>query len=404
MTYRVSTYGMSGYGLNSFEAVEACYNNTKPIISRNHTLSEDIRPIGDRGRKHERVVKFSDTCYMLCSGEQGDNATWYYKYHEDGCNVYPSSDPHDSYYKRMSTLQDVSETLTFAPVVWTRHDGFDTIRIRNGSGFYAHNSRYSFIDRCLPNGLEATIGDGKQYIVNKGVRYLLPKSLWFASSENAWGGSSRNDGMTEDDKHYLVFRQDHGSTEFKLIGNMFKWHADRYGVDKDAKAKYKKQMDAMWFYVCTIAPMFNNIFGGRDRSGSNYYYADQSGRYQQRRASMEDSHGEVKEYVETHYEPRFTSEEFTNRYHYSRGTKEYEASLWKHAHFPVPLIADILNDNDHPLRLHLAKEIMSDMEDIVDCQSKEEASKIRSKYNQWFNRHMGFSKLVEQEHITKEKV
>ena len=81
--YGVSQYGMSRFGLNCFEQVEACYNNTKPIISKNQTLQHDIRPIGDRGRKHERIAKVSDTCYMLLNGELGDNMTWYYKYEDN---------------------------------------------------------------------------------------------------------------------------------------------------------------------------------------------------------------------------------------------------------------------------------------------------------------------------------
>ena len=32
--YGVSQYGMSRFGINSFEQVEGCYNNTKPIISK----------------------------------------------------------------------------------------------------------------------------------------------------------------------------------------------------------------------------------------------------------------------------------------------------------------------------------------------------------------------------------
>ena len=148
--YGVSQYGMSRFGLNGFEHVKICYNNTKPIISKNQTLQHDIRPIGDRGRKHERIAKVSDTCYMLLNGELGDNATWYYKYEDD---------------HQLHPIQDVSVTLTFAPIVWTRHDGYDTIRIRNGSGHYAHNSRYSFLSRCLPSDMHAIIGDGKQYVV-----------------------------------------------------------------------------------------------------------------------------------------------------------------------------------------------------------------------------------------------
>ena len=381
--YGVSQYGMSRFGLNGFEHVEICYNNTKPIISKNQTLQHDIRPIGDRGRKHERIAKVSDTCYMLLNGELGDNATWYYKC-EEGTENY--------------IIQDVSATLTFAPVVWTRHDGYDTIRIRNGSGYYAHNSRYSFISRCLPNSMSAIIGDGKQYIVHDNVRYLLPKSMWFPNNHY-----NAQNGLKKDDEWYLVFRRDHGDTKFKLTGNKFTWHAKRYGVDVATKNKYKSQINELWDYMCTVAPMFNNIFGGRSREmGQGDFYQEQwetrQLKYKARREALNEGREEVQNYVENVLNiPQ-------ERVHYMRDSQIYQDSPWKHPHFPVPLIEDILADDQHPMRLNLVRDIINDMEDIVDCQDKQEASKIRSQYNRWFNKHMGFSKLVADEHITKEEV
>ncbi len=51
--------------INSFAEAEARYNDVKPVISKNHTKGDDIRPVGDRRRKWERIVKVSDTCYEL---------------------------------------------------------------------------------------------------------------------------------------------------------------------------------------------------------------------------------------------------------------------------------------------------------------------------------------------------
>ena len=384
--YGVSQYGMSRFGLNCFEQVEACYNNTKPIISKNQTLQHDIRPIGDRGRKHERIAKVSNNCYMLLNGELGDNATWYYKYEDD---------------HQLHPIQDVSVTLTFAPVVWTRHDGYDTIRIRNGSGHYAHNSRYSFLSRCLPSDMHAIIGDGKQYVVYEGVRYLLPKSMWFPNNLRGYQ-QALSQHLTKDDEHYLVFRRDHGDTKFKLTGNKFTWHAKRYGVDVATKNKYKSQINELWDYMCTVAPMFNNIFGGRDRGNSGDYYHEQwetrQHKWQAKREALNEGREEVQNYVENVLNiPQ-------ERVHYMRDSQIYQESPWKHTYFPVPLIEQILADDQHPMRLNLVRDIINDMEDIVDCQDKQEASKIRSQYNRWFNKHMGFTKLVADEHITKEEV
>ena len=214
--------------------------------------------------------------------------------------------------------------------------------------------------------------------------------------------TSRSFSDKKDDEHYLVFRRDHGDTKFKLTGNKFTWHAKRYGVDVATKNKYKSQINELWDYMCAVAPMFNNIFGGRDRGSSGNYYQEQwetrQLKYKARREALNEGREEVQNYVENVLNiPQ-------ERVHYMRDSQIYQDSPWKHPHFPVPLIEQILADDQHPMRLNLVRDIINDMEDIVDCQDKQEASKIRSQYNRWFNKHMGFTKLVADEHITKEKV
>jgi hypothetical protein len=47
----------------SFDKVKEIYENTKPIQGKRASLN--IRPLGDRGRSHERVFKVSDTEYYV---------------------------------------------------------------------------------------------------------------------------------------------------------------------------------------------------------------------------------------------------------------------------------------------------------------------------------------------------
>ena len=53
---------------SSFHEVAKHYNSIKPLVSKLHTREDDIRPIGDRARKHERIVKISNNCYALSDG------------------------------------------------------------------------------------------------------------------------------------------------------------------------------------------------------------------------------------------------------------------------------------------------------------------------------------------------
>tara|TARA_B110000858_G_scaffold51037_1_gene59122 strand:+ start:1434 stop:1859 length:426 start_codon:yes stop_codon:yes gene_type:complete len=51
----------------SFDEVVAHYENVKPLRGKDNA-GKDIRPIGDRKRKNERIVKISDNCYALSEG------------------------------------------------------------------------------------------------------------------------------------------------------------------------------------------------------------------------------------------------------------------------------------------------------------------------------------------------
>ena len=62
--------------LETFGAVAKHYKMIDPVVSTRHKLEDDIRPLGDRRRKWERVKKFSDNCYALYDGEMGDNVQY----------------------------------------------------------------------------------------------------------------------------------------------------------------------------------------------------------------------------------------------------------------------------------------------------------------------------------------
>ena len=41
--------------LNTFNDVAKRYSEIKPLVSKHHTLEDDVRPIADRRRKHQRI-------------------------------------------------------------------------------------------------------------------------------------------------------------------------------------------------------------------------------------------------------------------------------------------------------------------------------------------------------------
>ena len=61
--------------------------------------------------------------------------------------------------------------------------------------------------------------------------------------------------------------------------------------------------------------------------------------------------------------------------------------------FPQTLALEIVKDYNHPLRIHLATSFLA-RNDIKSLTSKEDNSRFRSAYNQWFNKQLG---LMEEE-------
>ena len=121
--------------IEDFAEMTERYNTTKPVISKNHTREDNIRPVGRRSRKWEHMIKVSAREYMIYDGYTvGDP-----KFNRWGNKVPPTE----------------KETLALAPIVWTLSPKGDieTIRIRNGSGNYAHCARYTFLENTLPRGL-----------------------------------------------------------------------------------------------------------------------------------------------------------------------------------------------------------------------------------------------------------
>lgn len=195
------------YGLDSFTHVEHLYNNTKPI------RGTSIVPLGDRRRKAECIIKVSPHQYVLSD----------YGIHTNYAAATPA-------------------------VVWTRNaDGTDTVQFSNETGDYAHNGRYSFLDRCMPLGMRFVVDSGKQYIHYEGKclghkgRYYLPKDrdkpvAFTTSKQNPVAGHRHNGAWT-------------------LTSDPHPVPVTRVRVNKEAKAPYKKAIDEYLHWAWTMTPI-----------------------------------------------------------------------------------------------------------------------------------------------------
>jgi len=262
----------------SFDEVVAHYENTKPMGGSTNK-GKDIRPIGDRKRKYERIVKISDNCYALSDGFHfGDPVFSWSLLYTKNTNFTPS-------------LNDMEK---YAPIVWRKsRDGTEQVKIRNGYGNGAHTGRYAFIYRHTPKGLRFIIDNGKQYVAKtmgtyspsadgkyigrdqlKGQysdeRYYLAKTrtapraiydyIKNQQNNNWWVGQQNKWVMLHDDNSTLVFHKAESESQFAGPN----WvHVEGTGctlpkgprVNKEAKAKLKDSIKKYFEWGMTMSPL-----------------------------------------------------------------------------------------------------------------------------------------------------
>ena len=347
----MSTYDLPR--LNNFNAVASHYAGIKPMTSKVHTLEQDVRPLGDRRRKFERVKKFSDNCYAYYDGNGGDNIKFWD-------------------YGSMHKISDEMH-VALAPIVWTRNaDGTETLRVRNGSGQYAHMGRYSFLTRALPSAFRFDIDNGKQFIVLNHERYYLPKSNY--------GSFYRTTGdiapLVDDDKYLEFTRASNGSWEIKT--NSFTYTPPRMLIDKERKKKFKPAMDLYYNWLCIMAPMFRDLL-----VFDEYDYSDEVARElaQEKREVSRKKRDELQKYA---MEQNWIEDSGYMQYHYEPDPK--------HA-----LI--IMEDEEHTMRMNMAWDFLISSNLFKAHESDRKL--FRSQYNRWINKVCGFNIKIEAQVTTK---
>jgi hypothetical protein len=318
----------------SFAEVVAHYDCITPLRGAQNK-GKDIRPIGDRKRKYERIVKISPNCYALSDGYHfGDECFGYWGHVRDFT----------------PTLADMEK---HAPIVWRKkRDGTEEVTLRNGWGPSQHSSRYQFLYRYSPVHMWFRVRNGKHFIETGGTDYYLaktttmPKQLHEAFANNQfykWG-------TTRDDNSAVKFIRTEGGWQ----------HVEGTGrslpkaptVNKDLKAKFKDDIKKFFEWGMTMSPLLT--LGDRDYAGTQ----------------MADLYA--------HYEQK---------------------PNWQGLQ-PRPLVArSIVRDDQHDARLALWVFFAKDCTDgwnwnteylTQTVKTKEDLAKVRSRYNTFINKQLGF--------------
>ena len=342
-------YRDTSQSIEDFAEMTERYNTTKPVISKNHTREANIRPVGRRSRKHEHMIKVSARQYMIWDGYSvGDP-----KFNRWGNKVPPTPE----------------ETLALAPIVWTLSPKGDieTIRIRNGSGDYAHCARYTFLENTLPQGLQLHVYSGKQYISN-GTQYLLPKSDYRPD----YVGHTIH---SKDDKKYLTFARKVGGGRYdwKVVGDTWKVQHERKRVDTKAKAKIKPHADVFYKWLDTMHSFIMPDFG------------DGYNRWRDRSDFIEKANNELNEFLSG----------WVNNTGYGYTPMNYEERP-KEQH---DKLIEIMGTDQHPMRTQLGIDFLRN----VDFEHVTDGSQVRAKYNSYVNKVFGLVGTLTKEKIVKDK-
>ena len=223
---------------DTFAEIKKWYEDTKPIISKHHNAKCDIRPVGQRRNKWERLVKINDNKYAITDG------SW--------CSM-----PYDS-----STDADIAFGIELAdklaPIMWEKRGNDEYIHIRGcvNSGYSI--GRYKMLNWYLPFTLRHTDKQpaGKHWIfdVTSGAKYPLPRMKAVIEWQNCL--------MTSYEDNSLTFKRiadaNGKTTAWERVGEVM---IQGTTLDLDKKKMLKPALKNFYEWMTTMRPLIPTGYG-----------------------------------------------------------------------------------------------------------------------------------------------
>lgn len=230
------------YQLNNteyfFDTVKRTYESIKPVLSKDCSVEDDVRPIGQRRYKWERIMKVDDNTYVLLDGYwsgQGRNR--------------------------------INIATAMAPITVQRREDGDYIRVRNGTVNSSWTSRYKFLMWHLPRGMQFhgkfKEGNHMIYLPQTNKTYPLPKGTFKCN----YGTSV----IEQDGNEALWFKQTDINV-FERAGHELSVKTTR--LDKDLKKALKPKLKEFFDWMCIMAPMLQTDWSARETYLKELSYND----------------------------------------------------------------------------------------------------------------------------------
>lgn len=207
---------------NTFDQVAEWYNNTKPLGGKGNK-GLDIRPIGARRYKYERIKKCDEDTYALIDG-------------------YFDPDRHSD--------EEQGYALDMTAILWSRRFGKEYIRIRNLPEGWVNFARAKFHRNHLPS----TMGYLQHQSGKHEVRVLTPEgsvTYGLPKTKYMWDYNANTAGV--DDGAFLEFRRD-GDKWVRVSAPI---RATSLRIDKELKKELKPDIEAWYEQTQVLAPMLN---------------------------------------------------------------------------------------------------------------------------------------------------
>lgn len=220
------------YQLNNteyfFDTVVRTYEATKPVLSKDCSVEDDMRPIGQRRYKWERIMKVDDNTYVLLDG-------------------YWSGQGHNR--------ENIA--VAMAPITVQRREDGDYIRVRNGTVNSSWTSRYKFLMWHLPRGMQFHMkhrqGSHFIYLPQTNETYPLPKSTF---------RSDYSTSVIEHDGNEALWFKQTDINVFERAGHELSVRTTR--LDKDLKKALKPKIKEFFDWMCIMAPMLQTDWSARE--------------------------------------------------------------------------------------------------------------------------------------------
>ena len=242
-------------------------------------------------------------------------------------------------------------------VSWEMKDDIEVVTIYNDGS----TTTYTFLDNLLPHDLRFFVlgSSGRQYI-----------SMNWRTGARGWSFAMQDQGdkdfyLPKDMDKPLQFARKH--SKWQHVGTEYVFKYAMTQVNKEAKAEVKPHSDKFYEWVITMQGMLPcDDWSYRNKMCKEFMdYMDENN-------------------VSNHY----------SQYGGNSSTTNEQTELYK----------DIMRDKNHPMRLHLAVDWLSDSPLVghggwQTIETQEQASKVRASWNRWVNKTLGLTKNIHENRV-----